>query len=575
MKKSLFFKLYLGFLVCTGILSVAILLFSFRMTQKLYTNSVRTELEHAGRAFIPHALTLLEEKKTGQLERYVRSIAKQTGMRITVIDTGGTVLADSDVDPAAMDNHRERPEIAQALRGLTGSSERYSVSTERSMLYVALPITDEGETTAVLRLSRYLESLKGLVSNLNLKLFLFTLSVLSVSLAVALVFASKMMKPVQDIGESAKEAARGNFSQKVFLPRNHTLRRLADNYNSMLDEIKGYVEQLSQQREELRTIISAMQPGLLVLDDSDAVVLTNASLERIIDAVNISGEKYWKIFKEPDLFRIVRAAQTKKTTLVEDIRISGRHYQISAAFLPSTKETVLVFHDITKIKNLETMKRDFVQNVSHELRTPLTAIKGYTETIEGKDRETRQYLTIIKRHTDRLISIVEDLLTLSELEDGKRIIEREKLKLNLLVNHVARMFSTKLESKRITLVKQFDKRLPVFYGDPLRIEQVVINLLDNSIKYTENGTITVGLSGGKDEILLTVADTGPGIPKEHHDRIFERFYTVDRSRSRRLGGTGLGLSIVKHIVSLHGGSIDIESEPGKGTAFTIRLPAGG
>ena len=242
MKKPLFFKLYLGFLVCTGILSFAILLFSFRMTEKLYTNSVRVELEHSGRAFMPHARTLLEEQKTVQLERYVRTVAEQTGMRITVIDAGGTVLADSDVDPAVMDNHRERPEIAQALRGLTGSSERYSASTKKSMLYVALPITDNGETTAVLRFSRYLESLKDLVSNLNLKLLLFTLSVLSVSLASSLILASRMMKPVQDIGESAREAARGNFTQKVFLPRNHTLRRLADNYNAMLDEIKGYVE---------------------------------------------------------------------------------------------------------------------------------------------------------------------------------------------------------------------------------------------------------------------------------------------------------------------------------------------
>jgi two-component system phosphate regulon sensor histidine kinase PhoR len=575
MKRPLLFKLFLGFLACTGILSLSILLFSFWTTQKLYTNCVEEELGNTGRAFIPLARTFLDDQKTEELERHVHEISEETGIRITIIDTEGIVLTDSDVDPAVMDNHRNRPEIAQALTGIPSSSKRYSISTKQNMLYVALPIKSGAETKAVLRLSRYLESLNNLVQNLNLKLFIFTASVLAVSLAFSLLFANRLMKPVQDIGESVQNAARGDFSKKVFLPRNHTLKRLADNYNSMLDEIKRYVEELSQQKEELRAIISAMQPGLLVLNESDTIVLTNKSLDRITPVVNIRGEKYWKIFKEPALFELVRNAQFKKVTIVEDIRIDHKYYQISAAFLPSTNETVLVFHDITGIKKLENMKRDLVQNVSHELRTPLTAIKGYAETIEGKNKETRQYLDIIKRHTDRLISIVEDLLILSELEAGGHVIEREKVNLKVLIEHVLKIFSTKIDSKGISLVKEFGKQVPLIRGDPLRLEQVIINLLDNSIKHTENGEIRIGLARQESELLLTVADTGIGIPKEHHERIFERFYTVDKSRSRRLGGTGLGLSIVKHIVQIHDGTITLDSTPGAGTVFTIRFPIAG
>jgi two-component system phosphate regulon sensor histidine kinase PhoR len=315
-----------------------------------------------------------------------------------------------------------------------------------------------------------------------------------------------------------------------------------------------------------------MQPGLLVLNRSNEIVLSNKSAERIIHSDGILGSKYWKVLREPKLFSLIEQVQASKTTASEEVEIHNGIYQVSAAYLPSLNETVLVFHDITGIKNLERMKKDFVLNVSHELRTPLTAIKGYAETIEETDTENLKYLEIIKRHTNRLINIVEDLLVLSELEEKGSTSEREAIHLESVIDQVLKMFEGKLAEKKLNVSLKLQENLPPLQGDFLRMEQVLINLVDNAIKYTENGQITISLGIRDGSIELKVKDTGIGIPAEHLPRIFERFYTVDKSHSRRLGGTGLGLSIVKHIVLLHGGTIEVESMPGTGSTFTVRYP---
>lgn len=315
-----------------------------------------------------------------------------------------------------------------------------------------------------------------------------------------------------------------------------------------------------------------MQPGLLVIDNNDNILLCNESLQNIIHMRNIKGEKYWKIFKEPKLLELVQKLFNEKGNVIDDIQIDKNYYQVSAAYLETLNETVLVFHDITEIKNLENIKRDFVQNVSHELRTPLTAIKGYTETIDGVDKETDQYLDIIKRHTDRLINIVEDLLILSELEANGYLLEKERVQLAEILEHVLKIFKPRIYKKGIEIKTEVDKKVPVIYADSLKLEQVFINLLDNAIKYTDHGEINISIKGVDKKVEIRFQDTGVGIPGEHLARIFERFYTVDKSRSRQLGGTGLGLSIVKHIIQLHGGSIDVQSKPGSGSTFIILLP---
>lgn len=534
--------------------------------------AIADDLEKFGRPLLRTITPLLENEYFHEIERYVESIGRETGTRITVIATDGKVLADSESAPDLMDNHKNRPEIRQALNGKVGYSRRYSATMKEKMLYVALPIKNNGNIVGVLRLSRFLKNLKELRGNLKFKIIVFSLALVAFSLLITAIFSNILSKPLKELSEAAKRVAHGDYSKKVFLKNRDEFKDLADNYNFMTDEIEKYVRELSLQKEELHWIVTSMLPGLLVIDQHGNILLCNESLENMVRTRNIQGEKYWKVLKEPKLLELIQKLFNQKGNVIEDIQIDKNYYQVSAANIETLNETVLVFHDITEIKNLENIKRDFVQNVSHELRTPLTAIKGYAETIEGADEETDQYIDIIKRHTDRLINIVEDLLLLSEFEADGFLLEREQVQLAEILEHVLKIFKDRIDKKGIKIKTEVDKNLPVIYGDSLKLEQVFINLIDNAVKYTDHGNISVSIEVVDKKIEIRFHDTGLGIPQKHLTRIFERFYTVDKSRSRRLGGTGLGLSIVKHIIQLHGGSIDVQSTPGSGSIFIIFLP---
>jgi len=254
--------------------------------------------------------------------------------------------------------------------------------------------------------------------------------------------------------------------------------------------------------------------------------------------------------------------------------LHDRIFLCSATFLKSGEEVVVVFHDITQVKNIEKIKKDFVVNVSHELRTPLTAIKGFVETLEEEvDGKIQHYIDIIKRHTDRLINIVRDLLLLSELEEKGVTLEIEEVNVKNTVERIIPLFEQRLREKNLTLNLKVEGNLPPIKADPFKLEQMFMNLMDNAVKYTEKGGVFISVKKVREQkVCIEIQDTGIGIPKEHLPRIFERFYVVDKSRSRSFGGTGLGLSIVRHIVLLHNGSIDVESSPGSGTTFSITLP---
>jgi two-component system phosphate regulon sensor histidine kinase PhoR len=256
----------------------------------------------------------------------------------------------------------------------------------------------------------------------------------------------------------------------------------------------------------------------------------------------------------------------------QEIELLGHHYHCNAAYLPTMDEIVIVMHDITGMKNLQRIKRDFVSNVSHEMRTPLTAIKGYAETIEGLSDDNEEYLNIIKRHTDRLINIVQDLMILSEMEEIGMKLDMDTIDINATLSNIMKIFKQRIGNKGLAFQFNLDNAIPPIRGDQLKLEQAFINLIDNAVKYTEEGGITISSRIIEGFVVIEIEDTGIGIPEKHMPRIFERFYTVDKSHSRKLGGTGLGLSIVKHIVLLHNGAIDVESQPERGTKFRIDLP---
>jgi two-component system phosphate regulon sensor histidine kinase PhoR len=573
MKKRVYFGIIIAiFLFITGI-SVLTVIFSFRDIRKNNIAILTSELEYLGKALLPSVTPLMGRGGDERLGALVSGTAERTGNRITVIDSSGKVIADSERIAGYMDNHAGRPEVAKALEGEIGTSVRYSDSVREDMLYVALPLKLNGTVSGVLRLSMFLKNVQHLSSGMRLRVALLCSAVIALSLIGVLIFIRRVVTPVRELSETATRGAGGDFDARIFLRKGDVLKEIADSYNQMTSRFKKLLEEFSLQKEELSAILSSMQPGLIVLNRSNEIVLANRSAEGIIHKRIIPGSKYWTVLMEPRLFSLIDRVQNQKRAAHEEVELNNGIYQVSAAFVPALNETVLVFHNITEIRNLERVKKDFVLNVSHELRTPLTAIKGYAETMEVKDPENLKYLSIIMRHTDRLINIVADLLTLSELEERGLNSEREPVDLGSVADHVLKMFEGKLRGKNLTLTLDIQEKLPLISGDAMKLEQVLVNLVDNAIKYTEKGKIAVIVSQKDDRVELTVEDTGIGIPGEHLTRIFERFYTVDRSHSRKLGGTGLGLSIAKHIVQLHGGSIGVESFPGVGSTFTLRFPA--
>jgi two-component system phosphate regulon sensor histidine kinase PhoR len=319
--------------------------------------------------------------------------------------------------------------------------------------------------------------------------------------------------------------------------------------------------------------MAGMEEGILVLDRTGKIVLSNESFKAIVGQSSVEGKYSWEVVRTSPFVELVRKVKEEKKSSHAEIIFGERNVLCRASYLPSQEGVVVTFYDITEMQNLARIKRDFVLNVSHELRTPLTAIRGYAETLEAEVEEKgRSYLTTILKHTDRLIQIVEDLLVLATLEEKGAALQVEAVNLREIAENVFRIFEPRAREKNLFLRLRAAEALPAVPADAFRLEQMLVNLVDNAIKYTERGGVEVSLNKGAEGVVIEVTDTGIGIPEEDQKRIFERFYVVDKSRSRKLGGTGLGLSIVKHIVTLHGGKIQLRSTPGAGSTFTIVLP---
>jgi len=302
-------------------------------------------------------------------------------------------------------------------------------------------------------------------------------------------------------------------------------------------------------------------------------VLFNEAFKKIAGKTNISGYNIDNVLDSNELKKIIKDAKKKHLPQTREIQINNSFYLVSSNILSTKDEIVLLFHNINEIKKFEEIKKDFVINVSHELRTPLTAIKGFVETIEEDiPHDQKYYLSIISRHTERLIRIVNDLLILSELEEESMSLDISEVDMKDMFDYSIKLFEFKLKDKDLALNYEPDEEIPLIEADRYRIEQVVINLLENAIKYTDEGKIDIRLTSNLTHLTFEISDTGLGIPKEDQSRIFERFYIVDKSRSRKVGGTGLGLSIVKHIIATHNGQIFLESDRGLGTKFTVTLP---
>ena len=565
--------MFIGYLLIIFALSSLILVLSLNTVREFYQDMLAGNLKTLANTLNPEVARFLDKGLTNELDGFIKDLGSKIHTRVTIITADGTVLADSDENIQTMENHSRRREVVEALQGKTGRSVRFSSTANEDMLYIAVPIMKSGKIIAVIRTSLYLKDVDNVLTKLNYHVAWVSLGVVLIALLGAFIISNSVVQPIKSLTSAARRVASGDFSARVFLKTKDELGELADNFNRMNEEMQRMFTELSQQKEELNSVIHSLQEGLLVVNKQGRIIRANESFWRIVGNQPIEGKFYWEIMRNPQLSELLKKAGAEKGNFVEELTLGDRIFLCSVTPLEGGEGIVSIFHDITEIKNIEKIKKDFVINVSHELRTPLASIKGYAETLrEEVDAEpSKKYVEIIERNTDRLINIVNDLLLLSSLEE-KPALELEEIDLRSSIENVIKIFDQRLKDKELSLVMDVRENLPRVKADLFKLEQMLVNLLDNAVKYTDRGEIAVSADVEDKRVQIQVRDTGIGIPKDDIPRIFERFYVADKSRSRKSGGTGLGLSIVKHIVLLHNGTINIESAPGEGTKITVTLP---
>ncbi len=394
-------------------------------------------------------------------------------------------------------------------------------------------------------------------------------------LGISFAFYRSVQSPLKILTSRFKKISNGDLN--VDLPPQHYKRfhSLIFSFNVMVSSIREQISRLTIEKKDLKTVFSVMTETLWIVDPENRIVFANTAFYKLTDSFpkKVENEFYWKFIRNTEIDNLIKKVRKLHKRTLTEIHQDQSTYLCTADFLPQEKKIILILNDISEIKQVESYKRHLVMNVSHELKTPLTSIKGFVETLlsEEENKEKLHYLQIIMRNTDRLSNIIRDLLLLSNLESSDEPLQIEKTNLSELIHNLIPLFEDKLHTKNIDLRLDLDPNviLPV---DPFKIEQVLINLIQNAIHYTEKGFIEVTLRSETQKAVVFVKDTGIGIPPQKTDRIFERFYVIDQSRSRQVGGTGLGLSIVKHIIELHGGRIRVSSSPGKGSLFTFILP---
>jgi two-component system, OmpR family, phosphate regulon sensor histidine kinase PhoR len=567
-------KVFVRFTLLCLVILLAFFIYSLSVVRSMSFDALVHGLEQGALTARGAAAALMARGRSAELEALTRSMARESGQRITLIDARGVVLADSEEDPARMENHSLRPEVAAALLGEKGVSSRLSSTVRRWNVYVAVPVMVNGSVHGVVRSASPQVELEAAYPRETTNLLLFVGPLLVVCLLFALAFSRSILSPLRDLAGAVTRFASGDFGARLHLRRRDEIRDLAEAFNAMGERVQGLFQDSARRAQELDVIFSSVQQGIILLDRNGRVVRCNKGFEDLAGARNVEGRTLWELVRAPRLIELVQEARSTGQRRSEEVACGEGWLLCAVQHMEGRDELIVVLHDTSDIRRLETVKRDFVVNASHELRTPLTSIRGSLEMLEGQlSGDSERWVETIRRNSQRMSAIVEDLLLLSSLEARGVEKSREPVVLERIVADVTGMFANRAQAKGLSLKVAVDHPLPTVAADSFLLEQMLVNLLDNALKFTEAGEVRLSVSKEEGEWLrIQVADTGIGISEEHIPRLFERFYVVDKSRSRKLGGTGLGLSIVKHIVQSHGGTVSVESQPGRGTTFTVRLP---
>jgi len=561
--------------------------FAGRSMRTFFIERTAIELENLAHVSGPRFVPLVLADDQPAVQALCRELGTISRIRLTVVLPDGSVMGDSEEIPASMDNHGDRPEIITALAGGTGSGTRFSSTLDHQRMYIAVPVGSaslDGKPVLVLRTSVSLESLGLLIRGVYARIIIAGILLALLAGATSYLLSRSLGRSLGRLQKGAEAFASGDLNQQLHAADTTEIAAVAEAMNHMAHQLGDRIGTIDSQRKEMKAVLSSMVEGVLAIDTGENVISLNKAGARLLgrDRQKALGRSLQEIGRNPQLTAMAQAVLAGDGPMEKDIRLgtaADRWVQVHATGLVQEGEqplgALLVMNDITRIRRLENMRRDFVANVSHELKTPITSIKGYVETlIESPPDDAGdfdRFLGIINRQADRLNSIISDLLSLSRLEFTGGI-ERSPLPLSPVLERVVRdLISRQPQAEpRVTLACEAGIRAEI--NAPL-VEQAVSNLLENALKYSPEGSPVI-LSCDQDEgfTCFKVRDTGSGIAAEHLPRLFERFYRVDKARSRQIGGTGLGLAIVKHIAQAHHGRVTVTSKLGVGSTFTIILP---
>jgi two-component system phosphate regulon sensor histidine kinase PhoR len=538
---------------------------------------VQSELALRGRWVQTRLAELPSGSAPETFARFARDYSRLAESRITLIQPDGEVLADSQADGEDLVNHGDRPEVQAAWSGLIGVSRRFSDTLQKNMLYLALPPAPAPAPRLVVRLAvpqvRFEHLLFPAYAQLALAVLLLALAAAGVSYWVA----ARLNRPLVEMGKAAKCFASGDFSHPLWVRAPAEVADLAEGMNQMARQLDDRIRLVTRQQEQQQAVFSSLLEGVLYLDAGGRILEMNRFAAELFGAPaeQAVGRSLPEIARHPELQAFASRALAGGAEPLEAELV----WYFQATGIPlKDRGLVLVLNDITRRRQLDQIRRDFVANVSHELKTPITLIQGFVETLQDgaleNREEARRFLGIIAQHAKRLDAIIEDLLALSRLEQAKAA------EVPLAAEPVARIADqavatcqAKAGAKNITLVNDCPPALTARVNANL-LEQALVNLIDNALKFSEpKTTVRVAAEADSQEVRIAVSDQGCGIAPEEQERIFERFYRVDKSRSRQEGGTGLGLSIVKHILQVHGGRVSLTSAPGAGSTFALHFPA--
>jgi two-component system phosphate regulon sensor histidine kinase PhoR len=582
-----FWKLYASYAVLVVLaVSVVGVLTSRRVGQDLL-ETVERSLSNRATLLAEVASPALAGVGGERLQDRVEQLGRETGTRYTVIRLDGTVIADSDEDPSGMDDHGSRPEVLEAREEGRGVSTRFSRTVASSMMYVAVAVRRDGRELGFVRAALPLTTVRQRTTAVQGNVLLGGVLAALIALAIGLFVTRRITAPLASMTVAAEAISRGEYEHRVAGGPRDEIGTLASAFNRMAAQLERRMETITEDRSKLLTILGGMVEGVVAVDRDQAVVHLNAAAGRILGVSpdKSLGRPIWEVTRVRQVSEAIAHTLAEAREVTEEVALEvsnqERIVQLHGARLENGEGgrvgAVLVLHDVTELRRLERVRRDFVANVSHELKTPITAIRGLVDTIID-DQEMplavrTDFLRKAQNQAVRLSLLVTDLLTLARLESADGIVEPERLDAREVIGRSVANFRPAAEAGDLTLDVHVPQEAVMVLGDPEALELLVNNLLDNAVKYTgAGGQVDVRLASADGMMQLEVADNGVGISPEHHDRIFERFYRVDQARSRELGGTGLGLSIVKHICKAHHGTISVRSTLGVGSTFAVVLP---